>query len=203
MAELEEEANQIIRDAVAMKIHLFDTPTACTIHCFFHDFFPFSVFLTVFLSRDTYLYFTCMRILLFITADDEAFRASGFPDRSKNAAGADAEEKDQPAGGQIRVMEIEGLDFNKCCGTHLTNSSQLQLVKISRVEKSRTNMRMFFMTGNRALRCAIFFSFENTYKSFDFLIDFFVVYCLQCSGQKFDTAIKYDGLVEMWAGPVC
>ncbi len=46
-----------------------------------------------------------------------------------------------------------GIDFNMCCGTHLSNTSQLQLVKLMSTQKSRTNTRMFFLAGGRALGC--------------------------------------------------
>ena len=56
---------------------------------------------------------------------------------------------DQP--GAIRVIEIDGLEFNPCCGTHLESTSQLQAVKLTRVEKGKTSSKLFFLTGDRTL----------------------------------------------------
>lgn len=39
--------------------------------------------------------------------------------------------------GAIRVVEIEGLEFNPCCGTHLNNTAQMQSIAITRVEKGK------------------------------------------------------------------
>ncbi len=40
--------------------------------------------------------------------------------------------------GPVRVVEISGgLDSNLCCGTHLNNLAQLQVVKLLNVENSK------------------------------------------------------------------
>ncbi len=40
--------------------------------------------------------------------------------------------------GPVRVVEIgDGLDSNLCCGTHLNNLAQLQVVKLLNVENSK------------------------------------------------------------------
>ncbi|KAI8425963.1 hypothetical protein MSG28_004951 [Choristoneura fumiferana] len=50
----------------------------------------------------------------------------------------------------IRVICIEGVDENMCCGTHVANLSQLQAIKLLGAEpgkKGKTNLR--FVVGNR------------------------------------------------------
>ncbi|XP_063535852.1 alanine--glyoxylate aminotransferase 2, mitochondrial [Cydia strobilella] len=53
----------------------------------------------------------------------------------------------------IRVICIEGVDDNMCCGTHVSNLSQLQMIKLLGCEpgkKGKSNLR--FSVGARALR---------------------------------------------------
>ncbi|XP_066261067.1 alanyl-tRNA editing protein Aarsd1 [Euwallacea similis] len=55
--------------------------------------------------------------------------------------------------GDIRVINIENLERNMCCGTHVTNLSQLQVVKLLHSEKSKRKDKTFlyFLVGNRVL----------------------------------------------------
>ncbi|XP_050351806.1 alanine--glyoxylate aminotransferase 2, mitochondrial [Nymphalis io] len=53
----------------------------------------------------------------------------------------------------IRVICIGDIDENMCCGTHVTNLSQLQMIKLLGVEpgkKGKTNLR--FLVGNRVTK---------------------------------------------------
>jgi misacylated tRNA(Ala) deacylase len=68
-----------------------------------------------------------------------------------------------------RVIQIEGVDVNPCCGTHVRNLAELQLIKFtgacvrpgrSRVivlsrqlglEKKKGGVRVTFLAGGRAL----------------------------------------------------
>ncbi|CAH1180152.1 unnamed protein product [Phaedon cochleariae] len=63
--------------------------------------------------------------------------------------------KDLPADhvGDIRVINIEGIDSNMCCGTHVTNLSQLQVIKLLHTEKSKRKDKILlhFLVGNRVL----------------------------------------------------
>jgi len=52
--------------------------------------------------------------------------------------------------GEIRVVEIEGIDYSACGGTHCRSSGELGLVKLLRTEKSRKNKRVAFVCGWRA-----------------------------------------------------
>ncbi len=51
----------------------------------------------------------------------------------------------------IRIVEIDGLDYSPCGGTHLFNTGELGLIKIRKWEHNRGNSRVEFVCGNRAL----------------------------------------------------
>lgn len=52
--------------------------------------------------------------------------------------------------GQIRVINIEGVDSNLCCGTHVTNLAQLQSIKLLNLERPNKNkLILHFLVGNR------------------------------------------------------
>ena len=53
--------------------------------------------------------------------------------------------------GEIRVVEIEGLDQSACGGTHLKSSAEIGLLKIIRTERIRSNIRLYYAAGYRAL----------------------------------------------------
>lgn len=69
------------------------------------------------------------------------------------AALAAGKAKPLPAGlkGQARVVETSSIEFNTCCGTHLEQTSQLQLITLTRADKVKGHSRVFFLAGNRAL----------------------------------------------------
>lgn len=51
----------------------------------------------------------------------------------------------------LRLIEIEGVDINPCGGTHLSCTSELQVLKIVGLEKSRGQARLRFTVGGRVL----------------------------------------------------
>ncbi|MDS0524654.1 DHHA1 domain-containing protein [Clostridium sp. SHJSY1] len=51
----------------------------------------------------------------------------------------------------IRVVKIEDLDINACCGVHPNNTSELQMIKIKGIEKHKGNTRIYFLAGKRAV----------------------------------------------------
>lgn len=55
--------------------------------------------------------------------------------------------------GYIRVINIEDLESNMCCGTHVKNLSQLQVVKLLHAEKSKRKDQtlLHFLVGNRVI----------------------------------------------------
>nr|XP_006199259.1 alanyl-tRNA editing protein Aarsd1 [Vicugna pacos] len=55
--------------------------------------------------------------------------------------------------GPIRVVTIKGVDSNMCCGTHVNNLSDLQVIKILGTEKGKKNKtNLIFLAGNRVLK---------------------------------------------------
>ncbi|RZF42425.1 hypothetical protein LSTR_LSTR011563 [Laodelphax striatellus] len=55
--------------------------------------------------------------------------------------------------GDVRVVTIEGLENNMCCGTHVTNLSQLQVIKLVRAEKGKKGkVNLEFLVGGRVMR---------------------------------------------------
>jgi len=54
--------------------------------------------------------------------------------------------------GEVRLVEIEGLDLNTCGGTHLRSTAELELVKLLGTEPIRGGTRLFFVAGGRARR---------------------------------------------------
>ncbi|XP_017777983.1 PREDICTED: alanyl-tRNA editing protein Aarsd1 [Nicrophorus vespilloides] len=56
--------------------------------------------------------------------------------------------------GDIRIITIDGIESNMCCGTHVTNLSQLQSIKLLHCEKSKRKNQclLYFLCGNRILK---------------------------------------------------
>ncbi|TRY93948.1 hypothetical protein DNTS_022025 [Danionella cerebrum] len=75
-----------------------------------------------------------------LSIDDPAVRSRGLPDDHA---------------GPIRIIDIEGVDANMCCGTHVSNLSHLQVIKILGTEKGKKNKtNLIFIAGNRVLNYA-------------------------------------------------
>ena len=60
--------------------------------------------------------------------------------------------KNSISNSKIRIVEIDGIDFSPCCGTHLRYTGEIGLIKIRKVEKYKGNIRVEFVCGNRTLR---------------------------------------------------
>lgn len=60
----------------------------------------------------------------------------------------------------IRIVEIDGLDFSPCSGTHVSSTGEVGLVKIKKWERYKGNVRVEFVCGFRALRD---YSWKNQY----------------------------------------
>lgn len=55
--------------------------------------------------------------------------------------------------GDVRVVIIDGIESNMCCGTHVTNLSQLQCIKLLGVEKGKKGRSLLhFLAGDRVLK---------------------------------------------------
>lgn len=53
--------------------------------------------------------------------------------------------------GDIRVITIENIDSNLCCGTHVRNLAQLQCIKILNAEKIKNRQFINFLVGGRVM----------------------------------------------------
>jgi misacylated tRNA(Ala) deacylase len=53
--------------------------------------------------------------------------------------------------GPTRIIMIEGLDANMCCGTHVPNLSMLQCIKLLQTEPLKGNTRLHFVVGTAAI----------------------------------------------------
>lgn len=51
----------------------------------------------------------------------------------------------------IRLVEIENVDVNACCGVHWTNTSNIRFIKIKKHYKNKDGTRFEYLAGNRAL----------------------------------------------------
>ncbi|KAF5222263.1 hypothetical protein ECC02_004778 [Trypanosoma cruzi] len=55
--------------------------------------------------------------------------------------------------GPIRIITVEdGIDQCTCCGTHVSNLTQLQMIKLLHQETKGDTLKLFFVTGDRLCR---------------------------------------------------
>ena len=54
--------------------------------------------------------------------------------------------------GRVRITEFPGADCCACCGTHVSTSAQVGMVKLLSVQKFREGVRIEMVSGGRALR---------------------------------------------------
>jgi alanyl-tRNA synthetase len=54
--------------------------------------------------------------------------------------------------GDVRLVEIEGIDLNTCGGTHLSSTAEIEVVALLSAEPLRGGTRLFFVAGRRARR---------------------------------------------------
>ncbi len=54
--------------------------------------------------------------------------------------------------GEVRLVEIEGLDLNTCGGTHVACTAELEALKLLGTEALRGGTRLFFVVGGRLRR---------------------------------------------------
>nr|WP_307759956.1 alanine--tRNA ligase-related protein [uncultured Peptostreptococcus sp.] len=52
----------------------------------------------------------------------------------------------------IRILEIENLDINACCGVHALNTSDIRLIKIKKYYKHKDGTRFEYLAGQRATK---------------------------------------------------
>lgn len=53
---------------------------------------------------------------------------------------------------KIRVVKIEDLDINACCGVHPSRTIELQCIKLKKFEGNKGNTRIEYLAGNRAIK---------------------------------------------------
>ncbi|HTX72985.1 MAG TPA: alanyl-tRNA editing protein [Rectinemataceae bacterium] len=53
---------------------------------------------------------------------------------------------------ELRIVEIDGIDFSPCCGTHVGSTGELRAIKIVGVERYKGMTRLSFVAGRRAVR---------------------------------------------------
>jgi alanyl-tRNA synthetase len=56
--------------------------------------------------------------------------------------------------GPIRIVQMQGIEFNACGGTHVSNTGAIGAILLRRIEKVRQGWRVEFLCGLRALRAA-------------------------------------------------
>jgi len=54
--------------------------------------------------------------------------------------------------GLIRVVEVSGFDYSACGGTHCRRAGEIGLIKVTKADRIRNNLRFEFVCGGRALR---------------------------------------------------
>lgn len=59
--------------------------------------------------------------------------------------------KKPPQGDTIRIVDIGGIDFSACCGTHVRRTGEVGIIKIIKAEKTRKQTKVWFKCGSRAL----------------------------------------------------
>ena len=71
-------------------------------------------------------------------------KVSDFPLRRPPPPGEDA----------LRIVDLDGLDYSACCGTHVSNTGRIGALRILRTEKYKGMTRIYFVAGERARRDA-------------------------------------------------
>ncbi|KAA8783023.1 alanyl-tRNA editing protein [Paenibacillus amylolyticus] len=51
----------------------------------------------------------------------------------------------------IRIVEIEGVEYNACGGTHVAATGEIGIIKLLKTEKIKSSTRIYFKCGTRAL----------------------------------------------------
>jgi alanyl-tRNA synthetase len=51
----------------------------------------------------------------------------------------------------IRIVEIKGVEYNACGGTHVSSTGEIGMIKLLKAEKQKGNTRIYFKCGYRAL----------------------------------------------------
>lgn len=63
--------------------------------------------------------------------------------------------------GKVRIVRFPGVDLCACCGTHVTHTGEIGMVKLLSVVKFRDGVRMEMLCGKRVLNCLNMVSEQN------------------------------------------
>ncbi len=55
---------------------------------------------------------------------------------------------------RMRIVQMQGIEFNACGGTHVAHTGEIGAVLLRKVEKVRQGWRVEFVCGGRAVRAA-------------------------------------------------
>jgi alanyl-tRNA synthetase len=91
-----------------------------------------------------------------------AIIAAAIPISIRTVSSAEAEtllaegllHKLPPRTGNIRLIEIPGIDLNACGGTHVATTAGIGPMLLRQTERVRGNLRLAFVCGNRAISAA-------------------------------------------------
>lgn len=53
--------------------------------------------------------------------------------------------------GIVRLVKIEGYDICACCGVHVSNTSEIGIIKIVKAEKYKKGVRIYMLAGDKAI----------------------------------------------------
>jgi alanyl-tRNA synthetase len=59
-----------------------------------------------------------------------------------------------PLEGPFRIVQMQGIEFNACGGTHVRSTGEIGSILLRRIEKVRQGWRVEFVCGLRAVRSA-------------------------------------------------
>jgi alanyl-tRNA synthetase len=52
----------------------------------------------------------------------------------------------------VRIVEIEDIEYNPCGGTHVARTGEIGIIKLFKAEKQKGTIRLYFKCGSRALQ---------------------------------------------------
>ncbi len=94
----------------------------------------------------------------------------------------------------IRIVEIDNIDYNPCCGTHTRSTGEVGLIKIRKFENYKGNTRIEFVCGNRALKD---FSWKNSQiNQISNLLSIKDTQCLNSVRKIYDDNKKYQKTIK-------
>lgn len=62
----------------------------------------------------------------------------------------------------VRLVEIPGYDICACCGIHVSRTGEIGIIKLIKLEKHKTGVRIYMLVGSKALE-----DYDNKYSQVD------------------------------------